>query len=161
MLCPAPFAARALVAQRIEHLTTDQEVAGSNPAERTHSRRSEAGNACATLCCCSLRTATAMIKGPKGAFQAGGAVAASGTLTCRYGSSRTSVQSARGDARQEVPKSGEARARDFPDVDSAIPYVGCPRCPQVRPACRGRGRSRLSRRILSRLRTCTGMRPRT
>ena len=28
-------AGRALVAQRIEHLTTDQEVAGSNPAERT------------------------------------------------------------------------------------------------------------------------------
>ncbi len=32
-LCRSPV--RALVAQRIEHLTTDQEVAGSNPAERT------------------------------------------------------------------------------------------------------------------------------
>ena len=30
-----PPGRRALVAQRIEHLTTDQEVAGSNPAERT------------------------------------------------------------------------------------------------------------------------------
>ena len=36
MLSPAPRGRpRALVAQRIEHLTTDQEVAGSNPAERT------------------------------------------------------------------------------------------------------------------------------
>ena len=36
-----PSGRRALVAQRIEHLTTDQEVAGSNPAERTALHSSE------------------------------------------------------------------------------------------------------------------------
>jgi hypothetical protein len=31
-----PLSGRALVAQRIEHLTTDQKVGGSNPSERAH-----------------------------------------------------------------------------------------------------------------------------
>lgn len=35
---------QALVAQRIEHLTTDQKVAGSNPAERTADERPSPGN---------------------------------------------------------------------------------------------------------------------
>ncbi len=32
--CPIALTAPALVAQRIEHLTTDQKVGGSNPSER-------------------------------------------------------------------------------------------------------------------------------
>ena len=35
-----PFAGRAPVAQRIEHLTTDQKVGGSSPFGRTDERRS-------------------------------------------------------------------------------------------------------------------------
>lgn len=37
-----PFAGRAPVAQRIEHLTTDQKVGGSSPFGRTDERRSTA-----------------------------------------------------------------------------------------------------------------------
>ncbi len=49
--CPGrrgPVPRRALVAQRTEHLTTDQEVAGSSPAERAGQRgvRSDTSSTC-------------------------------------------------------------------------------------------------------------------
>ena len=40
----SPHNNRALVAQRIEHLTTDQKVGGSNPSERTFVISQEIGN---------------------------------------------------------------------------------------------------------------------
>jgi hypothetical protein len=63
MLCAASSGWRALVAQRIEHLTTDQEVAGSNPAERTQrgSRRRSRSDATTT-------TRRAAFNGAFGAF---------------------------------------------------------------------------------------------
>jgi len=113
---------------------TDQEVAGSNPAERTRNGRSEARSAPATRCCCSRRTARATIRGPERRPEAAGAETASGTWTCRCASSQTSVEARVVTHVKRYPRPAKhalatSVALTRPSQESATPGVpGSPRC---------------------------------